>query len=147
MSSALTPPRAGDFDSVVPEMRHRQRRQKLPSVGVRVGSHAAPARRRQRREFLPEFAIFIEQILRAVAPHPLFELLEVLGILEVSYRHLMGAPRTLDWLAVHELGARPALRRLARSSASADALGFLLLKPSAPRFECGGSPQARDRAQ
>jgi transposase InsO family protein len=105
----LDAPRAGDFDSVIPEMRHRQRRQKLPSVGAWVGSHAAPARWRQRCEFLPEFAIFIEQILRAIAPHPLFELLEVLGILEVSNRHLMGAPRTLDSLAVYELGARPAL--------------------------------------
>ena len=93
-------------------MRHRQRRQKLPSVGVRVGSHAAPARRRKCGEFLPEFAIFIEQLLRTVAPHPLFELLEVLGVLEVGNRHLMGAPRPLDRLAVDELGARPALRGL-----------------------------------
>ena len=73
---------------------------------MRVGSHAAPARRRQRCKFLPEFAIFIEQLLWTVAPHPLFELLEVLGILEVGNRHLMGTPRPLDRLAVDELGTR-----------------------------------------
>src|SRR5665213_985931 len=108
----LDTPWAGDFDSVFPEMRHRQRDQKLSSVSVWISAHAASACRRQRGEFLSELTVFIEQILRPVAPHPLFELLEVLGILEVGNRHLMGAPSPLDRLAVDELGTRPALRGL-----------------------------------
>ena len=69
------------------------------------------ARRRERGEFLAELAAFVEQFLRPVALHPVFELLQMFGVLEIGDRHLMRAPGALDRLAVDEFRAGPALGR------------------------------------
>src|ERR1700691_441554 len=69
------------------------------------------ARRRERCEFFTEFAMFVEQLVRAVALHPVFELLEMFGVLEIAKRDLMRAPSPLDRLAIHELWPGPAFWR------------------------------------
>src|SRR5580658_4248246 len=69
------------------------------------------ARRGKCRELLAELAAFVEQLVRAVALHPIFELLEMFGVLEIGKRDLMCAPSPLDRLAVHELWSGPAFWR------------------------------------
>ena len=68
-------------------------------------------RRRKRRELLAELAAFVEQFVRPVALHPIFELLEMFGILEIRDRDLMRAPGPLHRLAVDEFWSGPALGR------------------------------------
>ncbi len=68
-------------------------------------------RRRERSELVAELAVFVEQFVRAVALHPIFELLQMFGVLEISDRDLMRAPGTLDWLAVDEFWSCPTLGR------------------------------------
>ena len=63
------------------------------------------------RELVAELAAFVEQFMRPVALHPLFELLEMLGILEIRDRDLMRAPCSFDRLAVHEFRSGPAFGR------------------------------------
>jgi hypothetical protein len=58
--------------------------QQLPAVGVRVGAHPARAVRRQRRHECDRAALGVEQLLRAVRPHPLLEQLQVPGVRRVS---------------------------------------------------------------
>ena len=58
-------------------------------------------------------ALGVEQFLGPVAPHPVFEHLEVLGVLaRLGERHLVGPIRPLDRQAVDHLGPGPALGRL-----------------------------------
>src|SRR5665213_3164762 len=64
----------------------------------------------KRREFLPEFAVFVEQFVRPIALHPLFELLQMIGLLEIRDWNLMRSPRTLDRLAVDKFWTGPPLR-------------------------------------
>jgi hypothetical protein len=55
-------------------------------------------------------AVIVKQLLRPVAAHPGFELLDVLGVLGVDQqRHLVGAERALDLDAVNDLRSGPAL--------------------------------------
>jgi hypothetical protein len=63
-------------------MGHRKRLQQFAAIGVRIEAHAAMAGRRKRRELLAELAAFVEQLVRPVALHPVFELLEMFGVLE-----------------------------------------------------------------
>ena len=67
--------------------------------------------RRECGELLAKLAVFVEQFMRAVALHPVFELLEMFGVLEIGDRNLMRAPGPLDRLAVDEFRSRPALGR------------------------------------
>ena len=69
------------------------------------------AGRRERGEFLAELAPFVEQFVRPVALHPVFELLQMFGILEIRDRDLMRAPGSLDRLAVDEFRPGPAFGR------------------------------------
>ena len=78
---------------------------------MRIHSHTTVARRRKCRKLVAELTAFVEQFVRAVALHPIFELLDVLGILEVRERHLMRAPGPLHRLAVDELRPGPAFWR------------------------------------
>src|SRR5258708_23149977 len=41
-------------------------------------SHPTVAGRRKRREFVTELAAFVEQFMRSIALHPIFELLDIL---------------------------------------------------------------------
>src|SRR5260221_14532674 len=92
-------------------MGYRQRYQQLAAIGMRIHPHPTVAGRRKRREFVTELAAFVEQFMRSIAFHPIFELLDMLGILEVRERHLMRAPSPLHRLAVHELWPGPAFWR------------------------------------
>ena len=94
---------------VVVEIRHLERHQQIPAIGVRIHSHTAVARRRKRRELVAEFSALVEQFMRPVAFHPDFELLEMLGGFEVRDWDLMRTPRPFHRLAVYELRSGPAL--------------------------------------
>ena len=59
---------------------------------------------------------------RPVAEHPVLELLEMFGILEIGDRHLMRAPGAFDRLAVDEFRAGPALGRAEHDHRPARAL-------------------------
>src|ERR1700722_2116189 len=76
---------------------------------MRVGAHAAVARRRERGELLAKFAPFVEQFVRAITLHPLFELLQMFRVLEIGDRDLMRPPSALDGLAVDEFRSCPTL--------------------------------------
>ena len=78
---------------------------------MRIGAHAPRALGRELFQLGDEPAGFVEQLLRLVALHPVFELLEVLGIIaHTRQRHLVGAPEAFDLVAINFLRARPALR-------------------------------------
>ena len=111
VASARTLPGRGQLHGIVVEGGKRQRLQQLAAIGVRIGAHAAMAGRRQRGEFLAELAALVEQLLGPVAPHPVFELRQMLGLLEIGDRHLVGAPGALDRVAVDGLRSGPALGR------------------------------------
>src|ERR1035437_10829445 len=92
-------------------MRYRQRHQQLPAVGVRIHSHATVAGRRKFRELVAKLAAFVEQFMWPIALHPVFKLLDVFGILEVSDRHLMRTPSPFHRLSLPALWPRPAFWR------------------------------------
>ena len=69
------------------------------------------ALRSQLGEFGLEPALGVEQLLGPVALHPLFEDLDVLGLVHVAHRHLVAAPVVLALLAVDLRRAGPALGR------------------------------------
>ncbi len=93
-------------------MRHRERRQELSAVGVRIGAHPAMAGRRQGGQLLAKASLLVEQLARPVAQHPLLKLLDMFGFAHVGDRHLVCAPGAFDRQAVDESGACPALGRL-----------------------------------
>ena len=72
----------GHGHRVLVEVGHRQRLQQCTAIGVRIGAHATMTRRRERSELVAEFASFVEQFVRAVALHPVFELLGCSGSLK-----------------------------------------------------------------
>ena len=79
---------------------------------MRVSAHASLAFRRQRRELGFESPALIEKLLRAVALHPFFKDLHVLGIfMHLTHRHLVAPPIALGALAVDFLGTSPTLGR------------------------------------
>ena len=92
------------------------------------------AGRREGGELLAELALFVEQFVRPVALHPLFELLQMLGVLEVGDRDLMGAPGAFDRLAVDEFRPGPALGRAKHDHRPARTLRTLRLAARS----CGG---------
>src|ERR1700730_2663968 len=59
-------------------------------------------------ELIAELAAFVEQFAWPIALHPIFELPEMFGILEIRDRHLMCAPGSFHRLAVDELRPGPA---------------------------------------
>src|ERR1700730_12440819 len=69
------------------------------------------AGRRERRELVAEFSAFVEQFVRSVALHPVFELLQMFGVLEIGDRDLVSAPGAFDRLTVDEFWSGPSLRR------------------------------------
>ena len=104
-------PRLGHLDPVLPEVRQRQAPEQNPAVGVRIGTHAALTPRRQfgdRRQRSPPL---VEELLGPVAAHPGIEQLEVARVgAHLGEGHLVRPEGALDGLAVHFLGAGPALR-------------------------------------
>jgi hypothetical protein len=99
-----------DLHGVVAEVGYPEVAQHGAAVGVGVGAHPPLARGGERRDLGAEPAALVEQLLRAVAAHPLVEHPHVLRAGgHLGHRHLMGAPGPLDRLAVHDLGAGPPL--------------------------------------
>src|SRR5580700_7408480 len=76
---------------------------------MRVRSHAPISLGREFSELRDELARFVEEFFGPVAPHPIFQDLQVAWFRgQIRYGHLMGTPRSLDWLAIYKLRAGPA---------------------------------------
>jgi hypothetical protein len=83
----------GHIDRVVAKIGQLQIFQQQSAVGVRVVAHPAVAFRRQLGQFRFESAVGVEQLLRPVALHPLFEQGYVIGLgRHLGQRHLVRAP-------------------------------------------------------
>ena len=81
--------------------------QQQAAVAMRIGAHAALALGRELGKLGFEAAIRVEEFLRPVALHPLFEDLDVPGLLvHLAHRHLVRTPRILGALAVNFLRDR-----------------------------------------
>ena len=79
---------------------------------MRVGAHAPVPARGQGLELRHEAPGGVEELLRPVAPHPLFQQLQIHGIVaDVGERYLMRTPRPFDLVALDLLGSGPALGR------------------------------------
>ena len=77
---------------VAAEVRQIEIAQQQPAVGVRVRAHPPVAARGQRGQFLVQDPVVVEQLLRAVAPHPLLQQAKVLGVAAgIGNGHLVGA--------------------------------------------------------
>ena len=75
-----------------------------------IAAHAAVAAGGQVADVLLDGAVVIEQLPGAVALHPVFKQAQMaLVAANVGHGHLVGAPEVLDLLAIHLLGAGPAL--------------------------------------
>jgi hypothetical protein len=92
-------------------MRHRQGLQQLAAIGVRVEPHAPVTGRGKFRILLAKLAAIVEQLFRSVAAHPIFQLLQMLGLLEICDRNLMGAPGPFHWQVVDKFRTGPSLER------------------------------------
>src|ERR1700683_1794657 len=78
-----------------------------------IGAHASLTLRRQFSQFWFQTALFIEEFLGPIAPQPIFEQLEVLGIGgRIGERHLVRTESALNLKAVDDFRARPALGRI-----------------------------------
>ena len=101
----------GDVDGVVREVGQPQVAQQLAAVGVRGGAHPLRALGGERAQRRDQPALAVEQLVRPVRPQPLLQLGAVgVVVAGLRQRHLMGAPRALDELAVHLVRPGPALR-------------------------------------
>src|SRR5580658_7648793 len=105
--------------------------------------------RRESGVFLAKLAGLVEELVGAVALHPVFELPQMLGVFEVGKGNLVSPPRPLDRFAVDELGSGPALGRAKddhRPARTLEALpapwrargGLDLLYPGEDRIERAG---------
>ena len=95
-------------ERIVAEVRQAQVAQQQTAVGVRVGADAVVALGREFAQLGNQAAVLVEQLFRVVAAQPVVQNLQVLGLIHHD-RHLMRAEAALDLLAVHHLGAGPAL--------------------------------------
>src|SRR5436190_22178019 len=77
---------------------------------MRIRAHAAMSGWRECGELLTEFAVFVEQFMRPVTLHPVFELLQMLRVLEIGDRDLVCPPSALDRLAINEFRPSPSFR-------------------------------------
>ncbi len=101
-----------DRDGEVGPVREPQVAEELAAVRHRVRAHAAIAGRHERAELADRRARRVEELLGPVRPQPLLEHFAVSVVAaRVRERHLMGAERALDALAVDHRRAGPALRR------------------------------------
>ena len=99
----------GHVGRVVAEVRHAQVAQQHAAVGVGIGAHASLALGRQFGQFRLQAALLVEELLRPVAPQPVFQQLEVFGMGGRVERHLVRAEGAFDLQAVDHLRPGPAL--------------------------------------
>ena len=100
----------GHVNSVVAEVRHPQVAQQKSAVCVGICAHAVRALWGKIAQHLYRPAVFLKELLRAVAPEPLFQNGQMRGLVHHD-RDLVRAEAALDHLAVHLFRAGPALRR------------------------------------
>ena len=98
------------FLRVVAEIRHPQVAEQLAAVRVGIRAHAPFAQRRQLGQFRFQPALLIEKFLRPVAPQPVFQQLEVFGMVAWMERHLMRSEGAFNLQAIDHLRPRPSLR-------------------------------------
>ena len=104
--------RPGHVDRVVAEVGQHEVPEQLPAVGVRVGAHPQAAGRRELPELGHDATLLVEELLGPVAPKPLLELPQVVGVVpDARERDLVRAPGALHGLAVDLPRPRPALGR------------------------------------
>ena len=107
----IAPPRAGHRHGVGSEVGQDQILTQHPAVGVRVGAHATRTPRGEIENGLHGPARCVEQLLGAIAFHPGFQQLDVIGLgRHLREGHLMGAPGIFYRLTVDHLRPRPSLR-------------------------------------
>ncbi len=81
------------------------------AVGIGRSAHPLLTLRRQRAQLRSQSALLVEQRLRLIAAHPLFQNLTVAVIFATGGdRHLMRAPEILDFFAVDGFWTGPAFR-------------------------------------
>jgi hypothetical protein len=101
-----------DCDAVISKVRDAEGLSEQAAVGMGVGAHPPGAQGRQRLEFRHEAAGLVEQVLGLIAAQPVLELPQVRRVLvDAGQRHLVGAPRALDRMAVDRLRPGPTLGR------------------------------------
>src|SRR5207249_9459044 len=98
----------GHLDGVIAEIGQAQIAQPEAAVGMRIGAHAALAWRSEFGKFRAELAGLVEQFLRAIALHPLFQNLHMPRLAHVTHRHLMRAEGAFRRFAVDHLWTTPA---------------------------------------
>ena len=101
-----------DVDAVAPEVRQLEVAEQQAAVRMRIHSHAQPPLRCNLRQLGMEMSLFVEQLFRLVAPHPLVKHPQMIGLLEdLRQRNLVSPPRVLHRFAVDKLRPGPSLRR------------------------------------
>ncbi len=98
----------GDVHRIAAEIRQAQIVQQDAAVGMRVRAHAPLAPGRQCGDRRDRLARVREELFRTIAPQPLFQDLQMLRPRH-GKGHLVRAEGALHRLAVHDLGAGPAL--------------------------------------
>ena len=92
------------------EIGHDQVAEQNAAVRVGIRAHAALAFWSEFGQLRLQASGFVEQLLRPVAPHPLFELLEFFGLCgRVAERHLMRTKGALHLMTLDHLRPRPSL--------------------------------------
>jgi hypothetical protein len=103
--------RRRNLHRIVAKVRHDQVAQQQTAVGVGIGAHAPLALGGQLGQLRSQSALPIEQLLRPVALEPVFQQLQVLGVVRVHGNgHLMRAEGAFDWKTIDPLRAGPAFR-------------------------------------
>ena len=101
---------AFDFQGEIAEVGNCERLQQQAAVGVGIHAHALAAFWSDVGEIGEELSLFVEELGRLVALHPLCKLVQVLGVgANFVERNLVGAPGAFDGLAIDEFGTGPAL--------------------------------------
>ena len=100
------------LDRVVAEVGQNELSEQEAAVRVGRRAHPALALRRQVGELGDQRPVLVEELLRLVAPQPVLEHPEMLGVVaHVGHRDLVRPPRILDRQAVDLFRPGPALRR------------------------------------
>ena len=83
--------------------------QQQAAIGVGIGAHAPLTVRRQRGQLGAQTTVLVEQLCGPVAAQPVFQQLQVPGLIGRVQWHLMRTKVALDGLAVDLLRSCPAL--------------------------------------
>ena len=105
-------PGTGNRKCVLVVVRQIECHRDAPTVGMRIGAHAAIFPRGQLGQLGNQPAPLIEKLVRVVALQPGFEHLEMFGIVaHIGQRNLVRAKRSFHGQSVDHLGTGPTLGR------------------------------------